>query len=102
MEDDFNQLTDENGRPLRAQPVFSKPPPVEEDGVDVPYEQVPPESLTELIKAFILREGTDYGAQEARLDTKVEQILNQLKRKEVKIVFDLASETFSIVSAKRR
>ena len=82
--------------------IYEGKPQAEEEGVEVPFDQIPAESLAELIKGFILREGTDYGAQEARLDTKIEQIRNQLKRKEVKIVFDLASESFSIMSTRTK
>ncbi len=104
MEDEFSQLTDEEGRPLKAaRPAFAKPVPqkVEEEGVEVPYEALAPETLEQLIKAFIFREGTDYGVQEALLASKVEQVKRQLQRGEAKIVFDLASETGSIVPTKK-
>jgi len=50
-----------------------------------------------LIREFVLREGTDYGAIEASLERKVNDIRRQLENGELKIVFDLASETGTIV-----
>jgi hypothetical protein len=37
-----------------------------------------PEALRGVIEAFVTREGTDYGAQEVPLDTKVCQVRQQL------------------------
>lgn len=99
MEDEFSQLTDENGRPLRqAKGYVPKPEKVEEAGVEVPYDQLDPDTLEQLIKSFVFREGTDYGDKEALLASKVAQVRRQLERGEARIVFDLATETGSIVS----
>ena len=64
----------------------------------IPYEQLSSDALQGLIEEFITREGTDYGIEEVSLSTKVEQIKHQLKRREVVVVFDLASESVSILS----
>ena len=75
--------------------------PMEEDaeqGVEVPHTMLAPETLDTLIREFVMREGTDYGAVEASLERKVGDIRRQLERGDLKIVFDLASETGSIVS----
>lgn len=64
----------------------------------IPYEQLSSDALQGLIEEFITREGTDYGVEEISLSTKVEQIKLQLKRRDVVVVFDLASETVSILS----
>jgi len=99
MENEFSQLTDENGRPLRQAKTYApKAEKVEEQGVEVPYEQLDPDTLEQLIKSFIFREGTDYGDQEALLASKVAQVRRQLERGDAKIVFDLTTETGSIVS----
>ncbi len=100
MEDEFSQITDDNGRPLRqTKPLPAKPEKVEETGVEVPYEMLDPDTLDQLIKSFVFREGTDYGDKEALLASKVAQVRRQLERKEAKIVFDLTTETGSIVSS---
>jgi len=64
----------------------------------IPYEQLSDDALQGLIEEFITREGTDYGIEELSLSTKTEQIKNQLKRREVVVVFDVASESVSILS----
>jgi uncharacterized protein YheU (UPF0270 family) len=45
----------------------------------------------------VLREGTDYGAQEVDFETKVEQVRRQLERREAEIVFDQNTESIDIV-----
>jgi uncharacterized protein YheU (UPF0270 family) len=85
MQDEFSQLL---------------APEQPEVGVEVPYALLKPETLEQLIKAFVLREGTDYGAVEASLDTKIKQIHRQLEKGDLKIVFDLSTETGSIVPKK--
>ncbi len=64
----------------------------------IPYEQISSDALQGLIEEFITREGTDYGAEEILLSTKVEQIKQQLKRREIVVVFDPATESVSILS----
>ena len=57
---------------------------------------LPPRTLQALIESFVLREGTEYGAQEVPLATKVAQVLRQLQRGEARIVFDPATESVDI------
>ncbi|MGM8227688.1 YheU family protein [Cellvibrio sp. ARAG 10.3] len=64
---------------------------------------IPPQSLSAdalqgLIEEFITREGTDYGWDEVPLATKVEQVQRQIKKGDVVIVFDSASETVSLLT----
>ena len=66
--------------------------------VIVPYEQLEPETLNNLIEEFVTRDGTDYGAVEVSLETKIARILSQLKSKKVVIVFDHDTETCTILS----
>ena len=63
----------------------------------IPHEQLSPEALQGLIEEFITREGTDYGWEEVSLATKVAQVRRQIEQREVVIVFDLASETVSLL-----
>jgi hypothetical protein len=63
----------------------------------IPYEQLSNDALQGLIEEFITREGTDYGEEEISLDIKVEQIKQLLKRREIVVVFDVASESVSIL-----
>ena len=64
--------------------------------VEVPYRELPADLLNAVIESFVLREGTDYGEKELSLEDKVARVVSQLKRGEVKIIFDPESESVTI------
>lgn len=64
----------------------------------IPYEQLSSDALQGLIEEFITREGTDYGLEEVSLNHKVEQVKQLLKRREVVVVFDLTTESVSLLA----
>ncbi len=66
----------------------------------VPHTELSPDALMGVIQSFVLREGTDYGAQDVDFDTKVEQVRRQLERREAEIVFDQNTESIDIVVRK--
>lgn len=97
MRDEFCQLPPDElpgASPRPAAPRFAPPA---ENGIDIPHDQIAPDTLDQLIQAFVLREGTDYGTSEVALEKKVEDVRRQLEAGEVKVVFDQATETCSIV-----
>ena len=49
----------------------------------IPWQQVSPETLENLIETFVLREGTDYGEHERSLLDKVADVRRQLETGEV-------------------
>jgi len=63
----------------------------------IPHEQLSADALRGLMEEFITREGTDYG-WETSLERKVEQVKAQIERGDVVIVFDLATETVSLLT----
>ncbi len=65
----------------------------------VPYAELKPATLRALIEEFVSRDTTDYGERERTLEDKVEDVMRQLRRGEVRIVFDAASDTVNIVVA---
>lgn len=67
--------------------------------VEIPYQQLSPEALKGLIEEFVTRDGTDYGAQERSLASKIEQVRGLLERGEARVVFDSATGTANIVVA---
>ena len=62
----------------------------------VPWQQVAPETLTNLIKEYVLREGTDYGEHEATIDNKIKQVQALLKSGEAVIQYSELHETVDI------
>ena len=47
-----------------------------------------PETLTNILSEFILRNGTDYGIHEIQLDKKIEQLRQQINHKKLVLVYD--------------
>lgn len=71
----------------------------EEVPIEIPSEQLSSDVLSAVVESFIQREGTDYGAVEISMEKKSEQIHKQIKRGDVKIVFDQTTETVSLMTA---
>ncbi|PHM38905.1 hypothetical protein Xmau_03283 [Xenorhabdus mauleonii] len=63
----------------------------------IPWQQLEPDTLLNLIESFVLREGTDYGEQEKTLEQKVQDIKRQLERGEVLLVWSELHETVNIM-----
>ncbi|MFY2510391.1 YheU family protein [Vibrio pectenicida] len=62
----------------------------------VPWQQIAPETLANLIQEFVLREGTDYGTSEVPLQDKIDQIKHQLESGEAVVVFSELHDTVDI------
>jgi uncharacterized protein YheU (UPF0270 family) len=73
-----------------------------EEGIEVPCDRINPETLLNMIKEFVTREWSDLSDSGFTLDDKVGQVLQQLRNKKVKVVFDLTSETANIVVCRER
>ncbi len=95
MQDEYSQLPPDE-QPAAPPRRPAAPPP--ESGVDVPWDQLNPDTLSGLIEAFILREGTDYGSQEASLARKINEVRRQLESGDAKVVYDQSTESCSIVT----
>ncbi|NDL64502.1 YheU family protein [Acerihabitans arboris] len=63
----------------------------------IPWEQIDPETLYNLIESFVLREGTDYGEQEKSLAQKVEDVKRQLNSGEAVVVWSELHENINIM-----
>ena len=81
------QVVAQNPKPQRASCV-----------IEIPYTRLTEDVLKAIIEEFILREGTDYGAQEISLDTKLAQVRRQLKTGEVLITFDPRTENCTLLT----
>ena len=68
------------------------------NAVKIPYDQLSEEVLKRVIEEFVTRNGTDYGEAEIPLETKIAQVLLQLRSKDAFIVYDHHSATSTIVS----
>ena len=73
-----------------------------EEGVEIPYDQINPETLQRMIQEFVTRDGADWGDAGCTLEEKVERVLKQLRSKKIKVVFDLTSQTANLVEETNR
>lgn len=62
----------------------------------IPWQQIPDDTLHNLIEYYVLREGTDYGEQEVPLQQKVEQVKQQLKAGDIVVTYSELHETVSL------
>ncbi|MBR9789081.1 MAG: YheU family protein [Vibrionaceae bacterium] len=62
----------------------------------IPWQDIAPETLENLIREFVLREGTDYGTVEISLRDKIDQVKLQLEKGEAVIMFSELHETVDI------
>jgi uncharacterized protein YheU (UPF0270 family) len=62
----------------------------------IPHRLLSPDALHGIIEAFVTREGTDYGAQDVPLATKVFQVQQQLDAGTAVIVYDEDTESCTI------
>lgn len=72
----------------------------QEEGIEIPFEQINPETLQNMLKEFVTREWADLGDSGYTLDDKVAQVLRQLEAHTARVVYDLTTESWNIVAAK--
>lgn len=65
----------------------------------IPLDALDKDTLNNIIEAFVLREGTDYGSDEVPLDEKIAQVKTQLESGRVVIVYSELHETVNILPA---
>ena len=62
----------------------------------IPWQDISPDALDNLIESFVLREGTDYGEESFSLAEKVAQVRQQLERGDVVILYSELHESVTI------
>ena len=68
-----------------------------EDGLEIPYERIDPDTLRTLISEFVTREWEEIGDAHFTLDDKINQVLQQLQENKAVVVFDLTSKSANII-----
>ena len=63
----------------------------------IPVDSIPPETLDNIIKEHVLREGTDYGEHEVPLETQMQQLKKQLVRHEIVLVYSEIHESVNLL-----
>jgi uncharacterized protein YheU (UPF0270 family) len=70
----------------------------QEEGVEVPYLDINPETLRNMIEEFVTRDGADWGDAGGSMEVKIKQVMRQFEAGKIKVVFDLTSQSANIVS----
>lgn len=66
--------------------------------MQIPWQQLSPDTVTAILEEFATREGTDYGHEQYTLAQKVAMLRRQLERGDVAISFDSQTETCSLIT----
>ena len=70
----------------------------QEEGIEVPYLDINPETLRNMVEEFVSRDGSDWGDTGGSMEDKIKQVLRQFESGKIKVVFDLTSQSANIVS----
>ncbi|WP_043316915.1 YheU family protein [Microbulbifer sp. HZ11] len=65
----------------------------------IPYKQLDPDTLQNLLEEYATRDGTDYGEREVSLTDKVANLRRQLDNKTVVIWFEPGEESINLILA---
>ena len=66
--------------------------------IEIPSEQLAPDTLDAVIESFVLREGTDYGEWEVSLADKIAQVRRQIRAGDIVLVYDESLETCNLLT----
>ncbi len=69
----------------------------EEEGIEIPLDRINPETLRNMLAEFVTR---DWADEECSLETRIEQVLRQLRERKAKVVYDFRTETWNIVECR--
>ncbi|MGJ8692010.1 MAG: YheU family protein [Thalassotalea sp.] len=67
----------------------------------IPLESLSSEILTNIIKEYVLQEGTDYGTETVSIEDKIQQVHQQLIQGSAVVVYSELHETVNILPAEQ-
>jgi uncharacterized protein len=70
--------------------------PVEE-GIEIPLDRIKPDILRNMLSEFVTRAWED---EESTLESRIDQVMRQLRDRKAKILYDIRTETWNIVESK--
>ena len=68
-----------------------------EESLEIPLDRINPEILRMMIEEFVTREWSELTDSGHTLEEKVEQVMQQLKNKQARIVYESISESWNII-----
>ncbi|HEX2770227.1 MAG TPA: YheU family protein [Geobacteraceae bacterium] len=69
----------------------------EEEGIEIPLARINPDILRNMLSEFVTREWAD---EENTLESRIKQVLCQLREHKAKVVYDFRTETWNIVECR--
>jgi len=66
----------------------------EEEGIEIPLDRINPDTLRNMVAEFVTREWAD---EACSLESRIEQVMRQLRGRKAKVVYDVRTETWNIV-----
>jgi uncharacterized protein YheU (UPF0270 family) len=69
----------------------------EEEGIEIPLDRINPDTLRSMLEEFVTREWAD---EESTLESRIEQVLRQLRGRKAKVMYDFRTETWNIVECR--
>ncbi|TDO98331.1 YheU family protein [Marinomonas balearica] len=63
----------------------------------IPWESLEPQTLNNVLKEIVTRDGTDYGDYELTAEQKIAQAIQALKHGTAVLLFDTESETIKMM-----
>jgi uncharacterized protein YheU (UPF0270 family) len=69
----------------------------EEEGIEIPLDRINPDTLRNMLSEFVTREWAD---EECTPESRIDQVLRQLRERKAKIMYDFRTETWNIVECR--
>jgi uncharacterized protein YheU (UPF0270 family) len=69
----------------------------EEDGIEIPFDRINPDTLRNMLSEFVTREWAD---EECTLESRIEQVVRQLRERKAKVMYDFRTDTWNIVECR--
>ena len=70
---------------------------LEEEPIEIAWQDLSRPALDSLIEEFVTRDGTDYGTQERGLESRKQDVHRQLERGDVWIAFDQTTQSVNLL-----
>ena len=82
---------------IRVEPADEQGKPAGEEGLEIPLDRINPDTLRNMLAEFVTREWAD---EECTLESRIEQVVRQLRERKAKVMYDVTTETWNIVECR--
>jgi len=82
---------------IRVETADEQGKPAGEEGLEIPLDRINPDTLRNMLAEFVTREWAD---EECTLESRIEQVMRQLRERKAKVMYDLTTETWNIVECR--